>query len=159
MTVKATPEIAIRNVSPSDAPEAAGLSAELGYPVAAEIMADRLAGILTADDRAVFGAYLQETLVGWIEVGIVQHLVSGKFGEIGGLIVSAKYRGCGIGKTLVKAAERWVSERELDKIVVRSRTTRKEAHAFYLGQNFSLVKTSAVFSKSLTADNGHLGES
>lgn len=145
--------IAVRNVSPEDAHEAADLSAELGYPVPAETMEKRLAEIARASDHSVFGAYLEGRLVGWIDVGIVQHLQSGKYGEIGGLIVSAKYQGCGIGKALVKAAEEWVAEREIDKILVRSQVVREEAHAFYIGLNFSRIKTSAVFSKSLAIES------
>lgn len=145
-------EIAIRCVSPADAVQAANLSRELGYPVGVETMKRRLAEIVMADDHSALGAYAQGRLVGWIDVGIVQHLQSGKYGEIGGLIVSATHQGCGIGKALVKAAEQWVSARGVETILVRSQIVREEAHAFYIRQNFSRVKTSAVFRKSLVTE-------
>jgi GNAT superfamily N-acetyltransferase len=148
-------EIVIRNVSPADAADAAGLSAELGYPVAEEAMQKRIADIMTQEDHAVFGAYIDGRLVGWIHVTITQHLQSGRYGEIGGLVVSENFRGCGIGQALVKSAEEWVAGRGLDAILVRSRIARERAHEFYLRQNYSRVKTSAVFSKSLAAGSSN----
>jgi GNAT superfamily N-acetyltransferase len=88
-------------------------------------------------------------LVGWIDVGIVHHLQSGPFGEIGGLIVSEKYHGCGIGAALVETAEKWIASHNVHKVLVRSQIAREGAHAFYIRQNFSRTKTSAVFTKSI----------
>ncbi len=115
-------------------------------------MKNRLGEIVMAGDHSVLGAYVQGRLVGWIDVGIVQHLVSGKYGEIGGLIVSAKHQGRGIGTALVKAAEQWVLASDVQTILVRSRVIREAAHAFYVGQDFTRIKTSAVFSKSLLTE-------
>lgn len=147
--VDPTPGIMIRNVQPADAGEAAKLSAELGYPVLVDVMAKRLAQFLTMDDHSVFGAYRQAQLIAWIDVGIVQHLQSGPYGEIGGLIVSRNYQGCGIGKALLGTAENWIASQNVEKILVRSQIAREGAHAFYTRQSFTHVKTSAVFTKSI----------
>jgi GNAT superfamily N-acetyltransferase len=144
-------EIAIRGVSAADAVPAAELSRQLGYPVEAETLKKRLSEILAEHDHSVLGAYVEGCLVGWIDIGIVQHLQSGKYGEIGGLVVSAGYQGRGIGKALVEAAEQWVLDRGVETILVRSQIAREAAHAFYLHRNFSRIKTSAVFQKSLAA--------
>jgi GNAT superfamily N-acetyltransferase len=101
------------------------------------------------EDHAVFGAYIQGQLIAWIDVGIVRHLQSGCYGEIGGLIVSGKYQRCGIGHLLVEVAEKWTASHDVDRILVRSQIVRKAAHAFYVRQNFTCTKTSAVFVKSL----------
>jgi GNAT superfamily N-acetyltransferase len=142
-------EVVIRRMLPSDANEAAELSAELGYPTPVDAMETRLRQFEVMEDHAVFAACLEGRVVGWIDVGIVQHLQSPAYGEIGGLIVSVRYQARGIGRRLVETAERWIASKRVTRVLVRSRIGREGAHAFYLRQNFSRVKTSAVFTKSL----------
>jgi GNAT superfamily N-acetyltransferase len=150
-TVGKKAEIAIREVSAADAVPAAELSGQLGYPVEADVLKRRLSEILAEHDHSVLGAYAEDCLVGWIDIGIVQHLQSGKYGEIGGLIVSAAHQGRGIGKALMQVAEQWVLDRGVETILVRSQIAREAAHVFYLQRNFSRIKTSSVFQKSLAA--------
>jgi GNAT superfamily N-acetyltransferase len=143
------PEITIREMLPSDAADAAQLSAELGYPVTAEVMEDRLRQLADLNDHAAFAACLHGRVVAWIDVGIVHHLQSEPYGEIGGLIVSGEHQGCGIGAKLLETAEKWIARQKIAKVLVRSQIARERAHTFYLRQNFSRLKTSAVFTKSL----------
>jgi GNAT superfamily N-acetyltransferase len=142
-------EIVIRTLTPSDAGDAAELSAELGYPVALDVMEARLRQFAGLKHHALFAACWNGRVVGWIDVGIVHHLQSGSSGEIGGLIVARAHQGRGIGAKLVRAAEDWIRSQNLTDVIVRSRITRKAAHAFYLRQKYCRLKTSAVFSKIL----------
>lgn len=146
-------EIVIRKMACSDAADAARLSGELGYPTSVEEMEDRLKHLANMENRAVFAACREARVVAWIDVGIVHHLQSEPYGEIGGLIVSSEYQGCGIGKKLVETAENWIRGRGITKVLVRSQIAREGAHAFYLRQKFSRIKTSAVFTKSLEGAN------
>jgi len=143
--------IVIREMNPSDAKDAAELSSELGYPASADEMEERLRQFAALGNHVVYAACLEDRVVGWIGVGIVHHLQSQAFGEIDGLIVGSKHQGRGIGRKLVKKAEEWIARRGVARVLVRSRITREGAHAFYLRQNFSRVKTSAVFEKSIDA--------
>jgi len=149
MGIKERNVVAIRAITRSDAKDAAELSAELGYPVPVGEMEARIDQFAGMKDHAVYVASLEDRIVGWIDVGIVQHLQSGPYGEIGGLIVSQKYQGCGIGRQLIEKAEEWIAGRGVSKVVVRSQISRERAHNFYLQQNFLRVKTSAVFTKML----------
>ena len=133
----------------SDAAVAAELSGELGYPVTRERMEGRLRRLATLPDHAVLAACLDEQVVGWVDVGLTQHLQTEMYGEIGGLIVSEKCRSRGVGQKLVEAAEQWIAVRGIGTVVVRSRITRERAHAFYLREGYAQVKTSAVFRKEL----------
>jgi GNAT superfamily N-acetyltransferase len=142
-------EIVVRRMLPADAADAAALSAELGYPVAAEVIEARLRRLAELDAHVVYAACVDDRVVGWIDVGIVYHLQSEPYGEIGGLIVSADYQGRGIGHILVRKAEEWVASQSITRVLVRSQIAREGAHNFYLRQNFSRVKTSAVFTKQL----------
>lgn len=143
------PSLTIRPLTTADAEAAAMLSAELGYPVGVEEMRERVLAIEALPDHAVFAAVIADSVVGWIDVGTIHHLQSGAFGEIGGLVVASAVRSRGVGRFLLQHAEGWLKERGITEVVVRSRSTRVDAHRFYLREGYRQTKTSAVFSKTL----------
>jgi PhnO protein len=148
-TSNAEGNLTIRPMSPSDAKQAAELSGELGYAATAEAMHARLLQLADLRDHIVYAACLDGEVIGWIDVGIVHHLQSPSYGEIGGLVVSGSHRGRGIGKKLVGMAEQWITGNGVATILVRSQLAREAAHRFYLEQNFRRIKTSAVFTKQI----------
>lgn len=140
----------VRHFKISDAPALATLSEQLGYPVSVEEMERRLEHMAKDPNHAVLVACLADgEVVGWIDVGIVFHLQSGAYCEIGGLVVADSVRGKGIGRELVAAGEQWAASRGMTKVLVRSRMQRPDAHRFYLREKYTMVKTSAVFEKKL----------
>jgi GNAT superfamily N-acetyltransferase len=149
MTSPTTCPIGIRGITPADAPVAARLSAELGYPVDDGAMRARIEGLLASPDHCVLVAEQHCMVIGWIHASIVQHMQSDPRAEIGGLVVASDARGGGVGARLVAAAEAWAVARGLRTIVVRSQIMREDAHRFYLREGYARTKTSAVFSKPL----------
>jgi GNAT superfamily N-acetyltransferase len=144
-------EIQIRLIDTADAEAVAELSGELGYPASTAAMEERIRNYALLTDRTVFVACRDSAVIGWIDVGIVHHLQVEPNGEIGGLVVSHACRSSGIGARLVSRAEEWVKERGAARMIVRSNITREAAHRFYLREGYEQTKTSAVFSKILTA--------
>src|SRR3954447_8428595 len=138
----------IRQVEISDADSVASLSGELGYPVTAQVMSDRIRYVQLLNNHAIYVACLEGKVAGWIDVGIAHHLQSGVYAEIGGLVVAVAARNNGIGKELVLAAEKWAAEQGVVEILVRSQVKREAAHRFYLRQGYVQIKTSAVFRKA-----------
>jgi GNAT superfamily N-acetyltransferase len=143
-------QIEIRECRSVDAASIAKLSAQLGYAVPADDMGCRLNHIADDPDHTVLVACIASgEVVGWIDVGIVFHLQSGAYCEIGGLVVAESVRSNGIGRKLVAAGEQWAASRGLMKVLVRSNAIRTDAHRFYLRENYTMAKTSAVFEKKL----------
>jgi ribosomal protein S18 acetylase RimI-like enzyme len=145
-------DIEIREIRPTDADAAAELSGQLGYPVSAEVMKQRIEAAVALSDHFVFVACTSnpERVVGWIDVSVVHHLQNEPFGEIGGLVVGSDCRNLGIGQKLVRHAEEWISaNKKITRMVVRSQVSREAAHRFYLREGYTRWKTSAVFSKEL----------
>ena len=66
--------LSIREIIAADAEAAASLSDELGYPVSAGEMEQRIQNLGKLKDRVVYVACLSGAVVGWIDVGIVHHL-------------------------------------------------------------------------------------
>jgi GNAT superfamily N-acetyltransferase len=140
----------VRPVICEDAEAVAELSGELGYPVSSKCMRQRIAELNARTDHAVFVACSSEgTVVGWIDVSIALHLQAEPRAEIGGLIVSNHVRSRGIGRVLMTEAERWAADRGVDKILVRSRTAREDAHRFYEREGYKRIKTSVIFEKEI----------
>jgi GNAT superfamily N-acetyltransferase len=144
--------ITIREITLEDAEAAAELSGQLGYPVSTDAMRARIEQYRQLPDHVVYVASTTspERSVGWIDVSVVHHLQNDPYGEIGGLVVAADYRGLGIGQKLLRRAEQWIREEKMvPHVVVRSQISREGAHRFYLREGYNRWKTSAVFSKDL----------
>jgi GNAT superfamily N-acetyltransferase len=144
--------ITIRTARLDDAARLAELSATLGYPVSAEVMATRLKAVLAQSSAVVLLAELASGLViGWIH-GVEQELLeSDRRCEIVGLVVDAEYRGNGTGRRLVLATEEWARARGLGQMAVRSNVVRLESHPFYERLGYRKVKTQHAYRKALLA--------
>lgn len=140
----------VREIHPDDAEDAASLCGELGYPVSAEEMAERIRTQTALADYVIFVAGLPDRgVVGWIDVHITHHLQAGPRAEIGGLVVGDGARSQGIGRRLLAHAEAWAAARGMTHMLVRSQISRERAHQFYLREGYQRTKTSAVFAKEL----------
>ena len=141
--------VSIRRASETDAAAVAELNGQLGYPAAVEDVRERLVAIEKVASQAVFVACLGEEVIGWIDVALTFHLQSRPFALIGGLVVKDGHRGRRVGQRLCDAAERWAREQGVTVVRVTSRSTRADAHRFYLRDGYREVKTSCVFEKEL----------
>jgi GNAT superfamily N-acetyltransferase len=146
-------KLTIRRVKLADAEAVAALSGQLGYEASPEDLRQRISKLADCEDnQAVFVACMtgkDARLVGWIDVAITYHLQSEPFVLIGGLVVQDGLRGLGIGKRLCEEAEAWTRTRGISIVRVTSRSTRPDAHRFYLRDGYTEIKTSKVFEKLL----------
>src|SRR3954464_5522423 len=144
-------EITIRVAVPGDAAKIAELNGQLGYPATAGEIRERLEALgAQSAVRTVLVACAGDEVVGWVDVALSFHLQSPECALIGGLVVKDGMRGLGIGKRLCEAAEAWSREKGVSRMRVTSRSTRTDAHRFYLRDGYAEVKTSRVFEKVLS---------
>jgi GNAT superfamily N-acetyltransferase len=142
-------KVNIRRATTNDAAAVAKLSGTLGYPVEAEAMARRLAGILAQETHAVFVVEAAGEVVGWIHGAEQEMLEFDRRCEILGLVVDASQRGQGVGRRLVEAVEDWARTRGLNDVSVRSNVIRPESHPFYERIGYVRVKTQHAYRKRL----------
>lgn len=143
-------KVSVRQVVLEDADAVAGLNAALGYPASVDGVRQRIAGLAGCEaERAVFVACVGDEVVGWVDVALAFHLQSEPFALIGGLVVKEGLRGQRIGKRLCEEAEAWGRAKGIRAVRVTSRSTREDAHRFYLRDGYKDVKTSRVFEKIL----------
>jgi GNAT superfamily N-acetyltransferase len=143
--------LTIRRVTPGDAAAVAELNGQLGYPATIEEVRERIEASASRDaEQAVLVACLGDEVVGWVDLALSFHLQSPAYALIGGLVVKDGMRGLGIGKRLCEQAEAWSREKGVLRVRVTSRSTRADAHRFYLRDGYAEVKTSRVFEKILS---------
>jgi GNAT superfamily N-acetyltransferase len=143
-------DVSIRRATCADAARLAALSEVLGYPVAADALAERLGRLLGRDEELVLVAEeIGGDVVGWLHGSEQELLESGRRCEILGLVVDGTHRGRGVGRRLVQAVEAWASARGLDQMAVRSNVARAESHPFYERLGYVRTKTQHAYRKHL----------
>jgi GNAT superfamily N-acetyltransferase len=125
------------------------LAGQLGYPAETISLKSRFEKIDGRDDAALFTARADDgEVVGWVQVNLEPvQLIAEQRAEITALIVDEKVRGRNVGKKLLTHAEDWAREKGVSLLRLRSSQHRKDAHRFYLRENYQHAKTSYVFTK------------
>ena len=124
--------LAVRSAASGDAARIAELLTELGYPVGADEVAKRLAYWLPDDASQLLVAEVDGLIVGSISLHAIPYLErSGRWLRIESLVVDARMRRVGAGRTLMAAAERQARAWGCLQIEVTSKRSRDDAHAFY----------------------------
>ncbi|HVC08377.1 MAG TPA: GNAT family N-acetyltransferase [Elusimicrobiota bacterium] len=147
---KAASPAKIRRLRKTDFKDAAKLAGQLGYPSTRAAVAKRSSIIAKLPGHAVFVAESSGgRVVGWIHVFPFPILEAEPRMALGGLVVDEAWRGRGIGKLLLAAAEAWSLKRGYSWLRLSSRVERKRAHKFYQRLGYEKIKTSYIFSKKL----------
>lgn len=137
----------IRSASPTDSAAIAEITAEgLGYQCSPEMIAQNIAA-LDPSHAKLFVAEIDHTVVGFVEPQAYEAVYFPLLVNILGLAVHADYRGQGIGKALMTAAEVWAREIGAVGIRLNSGGARTEAHAFYRKIGYTSEKQQIRFLK------------
>ena len=140
----------IRGAMLSDASDIASLCDQWGYPMSAERCLDCLEYLLGNDRDSIFVAINgSDRLVGWVHAQSRTIISPADAAEIVGIIVDQNARRQGIGRKLIDACEQWARENGFEKLNVKSNAVRPEAHEFYPGIGFELVKTQRSYCKKI----------
>lgn len=143
MTVSFT----IRPAVEADAPELARLLTALGHPTEAQAIGDRWAAWAGASNAALVAESEEGSLAGVVtlHVMLVLHRPA-PVGRLTALIVDDAWRGRGVGRALVEAAETRLASAGCGLLEVTSNLRLTDAHAFYarLGYERTSVRLAKV---------------
>lgn len=144
------PAYRLRPIVMDDVPMLVMLSDQLGYTIDPALVESNLRRMQGNRDHCLIAAVDEADLpVGWIH-GFMRPLVeSPLMVELGGLVVDSAWRGHGLGRALLAAVEAWARAEGVTTLTVRSGSQRDDAHRFYLGQGYELIKSQQVFRKRL----------
>ena len=122
----------LRNASPADADDVAALLQTLGYPCDTDDAMERIALIVDNDRQALVLARREGAVCGLVALDFMYYLPLGTITcRVTALVVTPTAQGLGIGRQLLKEAERRARSGGAARIELTSGSQRTEAHAFY----------------------------
>ena len=122
--------------------------ADLGYDCSCEFVSTRISNLDKGREK-VFVAEVNGIVAGYIHAEKYQTLYFEPMINILGFAVSSEFRRRGIGRMLLKRAERWANEVGIHKIRLNSGASRKEAHSFYRAMGYNNEKGQIRFIKDI----------
>jgi GNAT superfamily N-acetyltransferase len=122
----------LRSAMIADADDVARLLTELGYPCEIDDAVERIDAIATNDRQALVLARRDGAVCGLIALDFMYYLPLGTITcRVTALVVTPTAQGLGIGRQLLKEAERRARSGGASRIELTSGSQRTEAHAFY----------------------------
>ncbi len=132
------PDADLRSASRIDADDVAALLSELGYPCDAQDAAQRIAAIVDNDRQALVVARCDGEVCGLIALDFMYYLpLDTTTCRITALVVSTSAQGRGLGRQLLREAERRARAARAARIELTSGSQRADAHAFYKACGYS----------------------
>jgi GNAT superfamily N-acetyltransferase len=128
----------LRNASPADADDVAALLQALGYPCETDDAMERIASILDNDRQALVLARNAGAVCGLIALDFMYYLPLGTTTcRITAMVVTPEAQGRGVGRQLLREAERRARTGGAARLEITSGSQRSEAHAFYKACGYS----------------------
>ena len=113
------------------------LENDLGYNCELDSLKNRVDEMIKRGNYQIFVACDGSKVVGY--TGCVNYLafeLENEGMKIIALAVSKEYRRKGIGTQLLKTAEQWAKENNIEVVLLNSGLPREDAHAFYESQGY-----------------------
>lgn len=128
----------LRSASLMDADDVAGLLTELGYPCERSEALERISSIIDNDRQVLVVARLGGVVSGLIALDFMYYLPLGTYTcRVTALVVTPEAQGRGLGRLLLREAERRARAGGAARIELTSGSQRADAHAFYKACGYS----------------------
>ncbi|MDQ3494583.1 MAG: GNAT family N-acetyltransferase [Pseudomonadota bacterium] len=132
------PAADLRGATMGDADDVAALLSELGYPCDARDGTQRIAAILDNDRQALVVARCAGVVCGLVALDFMYYLpLDTTTCRITALVVTASAQGRGLGRQLLREAERRARTGGAARLEISSGSQRVDAHAFYKACGYS----------------------
>lgn len=139
----------LREMLHTDIVAAQDLLVQLGYPIGAGEVERRHKAVRQGDGHGVFVAEEGGRVIALLHVYARPALDKPPEAVVQAIVVDQAYRGGGVGKALMAAAENWAAERGFRSVALTSSISRSAAHAFYSELGYRCEATSHLFRKNL----------
>ena len=133
-----TDHVDVRSASLMDADDVAALLSMLGYPCDREEASERIHAIIANERQAWVLARQDGAVCGLIALDFMYYLPLGTTTcRITAMVVTPEAQGRGLGKLLLREAERRARTGGAARLEITSGSQRTEAHAFYRACGYS----------------------
>lgn len=131
-------DVDLRSASLMDADDVAVLLSALGYPCERDDASDRIHAIIANDRQALVLARHDGAVCGLIALDFMYYLPLGTTTcRITAMVVTPEAQGRGLGKLLLREAERRARSGGAARLEITSGSQRTDAHAFYRACGYS----------------------
>ncbi len=132
------PEADLRSATLMDADDVAALLTELGYPCDRADALERIAAIIDNDRQVMVVARLAGRVCALMALDFMYYLPLGTYTcRVTALVVTPEAQGRGLGRQLLREAERRARAGGAARIELTSGSQRTDAHAFYKACGYS----------------------
>jgi GNAT superfamily N-acetyltransferase len=132
-----------------DAGRCRTLLTQLGYKMTEAELERRFDEVSSAPEHSLLVAETAGRVVGLMHVFARPALENPREAVVQAIVVDEGFRGTGVGRHLMAAAEHWGNERDCRSVVLSSNIARTPAHAFYAALGYRVSATSLVLRKEL----------
>jgi GNAT superfamily N-acetyltransferase len=146
--------ILIRRMTAVDVPVSQVLLSQLGYQMDVEEVRRRYDAVAESGDHALMVAEQGGSIIALCHTYARPALDKPPEAVVQALVVDQAFRGTGVGKTMMAAAEAWAADRGFRSVALVSHMSRSEAHKFYESIGYRLEGTSHLFRKKLQVPDG-----
>ena len=130
--------VVLRSASLMDADDVAVLLSDLGYPCEREDASERIHAIIANDRQALVLARHDGAVCGLIALDFMYYLPLGTTTcRITAMVVTPDAQGRGLGRQLLREAERRARVGGAARLEITSGSQRADAHAFYRACGYS----------------------
>lgn len=137
MDLKMLNQVQVRAAKIEDINSIASLLAQMGYPQDLSILEPKIKRLIEDGNELLLVAHIQNQVCAFISMHYVPQLaVEGDYARISYFCVDEKFRSLKIGKILLSHVEQLAQARRCDRVELRSANYRKDAHRFYLANNY-----------------------
>jgi GNAT superfamily N-acetyltransferase len=144
--------VTIREACPTDAERVAALLYELGYPGTVVFAREKLRALAASDSDSVFVAEVEGCVVGVAHLHVAELFQrAARTGRVMALVVDEAFRGRGVGRALMEAAEKRAAELGCCQVEASSGFRREGAHAFY--RRLGYAERRRHFTKPIEAED------
>jgi len=95
--------------------------------------------ILAEENYQMIAAYINEEVVGIAGYWVLTRFYSGKYVQVGNMVVDEKRRNLGIGKKILDFIEVEGKRQGCQHFILDSRLDNKKSHDFYLREGFEVM--------------------
>jgi len=144
-------DIIIRDAKMDDSKDLAILAGQLGYPCTENEVRTRIVPYLNNKNSRIVVAEIDNKVVGWTSLDVVEHFYMEKYISISGLVIDERLRGLGIGHKIINESITWTKGKKINIIKLSANVIRKDAHKFYEKNGFKKIKEQYVFINNITS--------
>ena len=143
----------VRRAIAADVPAWSAQRAALWPDEDAQVLADEAPAMLDDDGGIVFLAESNGEIVGFAEAALRRDYVNGTetspVGFLEGWYVAPAWRGCGVGRALVRAVEGWTLEQGCRELASDALLDNTVSHTAHVGCGFEETERVVYFRKLL----------